>query len=207
MYLTSTTSITEKEAFDLSGMLYGKKGYTEDRKTITQKTLLDKTWIQDSYLCTQYDMKDVAAMLSLNYQFNENHSLGARYDYDRTPERYETVDPMNTLVYQDDALYEESHTSGWRNTQETRHTLNAYYNGRIGGLEYRLQRGWFLVGYEESPGNAGAVHPGGRFLRETDCHHQKSDRQYPLCYQTDFWSSTMGRKPLFWRGIHLYGPE
>ena len=29
-------------------MLYGKKGYTEDRKTITQKTLLDKTWIQDS---------------------------------------------------------------------------------------------------------------------------------------------------------------
>lgn len=121
-----------KGGFDLSGMLYGKKGYTEDRKTITQKTLLDKTWIQDSYLCTQYDMKDVAAMLSLNYQFNENHSLGARYDYDRTPERHETVDPMNTLVYQDDALYEESHTTGWRNTQETRHTLNAYYNGRIG---------------------------------------------------------------------------
>ena len=67
-----------KGGFDLSGMLYGKKGYTEDRKTITQKTLLDKTWIQDSYLCTQYDMKDVSAMLSLNYQFNENHSLGAR---------------------------------------------------------------------------------------------------------------------------------
>lgn len=121
-----------KGGFDLSGMLYGKKGYTEDRKTITQKTLLDKTWIQDSYLCTQYDMKDISAMLSLNYQFNENHSLGARYDYDRTPERHETVDPMNTLVYQDDALYEESHTTGWRNTQETRHNLNTYYNGRIG---------------------------------------------------------------------------
>lgn len=121
-----------KGGFDLSGMLYGKKGYTEDRKTITQKTLLDKTWIQDSYLCTQYDMKDISAMLSLNYQFNENHSLGARYDYDRTPERHETVDPMNTLVYQDDALYEESHTTGWRNTQETRHTLNVYYNGRVG---------------------------------------------------------------------------
>ena len=56
-------------------------------------------------------MKDVSAMLSLNYQFNENHSLGARYDYDRTPERHETVDPMNTLVYQDNALYEESHTT------------------------------------------------------------------------------------------------
>ena len=121
-----------KGGFDLSGMLYGKKGYTEDHKTITQKTLLDKTWIQDSYLCTQYDMKDISAMLSLNYQFNENHSLGARYDYDRTPERHETVDPMNTLVYQDDALYEESYTTGWRNTQETRHTLNAYYNGRVG---------------------------------------------------------------------------
>ena len=121
-----------KGGFDLSGMLYGKKGYTEDRKTITQKTLLDKTWIQDSYLCTQYDMKDISAMLSLNYQFNENHSLGVRYDYDRTPERHETVDPMNTQVYQDDVLYEESHTAGWRNTQETRHTLNAYYNGRVG---------------------------------------------------------------------------
>ena len=83
MCWTSTTSITRKGGFDLSGMLYGKKGYKEDRKTITQKTLLDETWIQDSYLCTQYDMKDVSAMLSLNYQFNENHSLGARYDYNR----------------------------------------------------------------------------------------------------------------------------
>ena len=64
----------------------------------------------------------IHTMLSLNYQFNENHSLGARYDYDRTPERHETVYPMNTLVYQDNALYEESHTTGWRNTQETRHT-------------------------------------------------------------------------------------
>ena len=132
-----------KGGFDLSGMLYGKKGYTEDRKTITQKTLLDKTWIQDSYLSTQYDMKDISAMLSLNYQFNENHSLGVRYDYDRTPERHETVNPMNTLVYQDDALYEESHTTGWRNTQETRHTLNAYYNGRVGDWNIDLNADGF----------------------------------------------------------------
>ena len=29
-----------KGGFDLSGMLYGKKGYTEDRKTITQKNAI-----------------------------------------------------------------------------------------------------------------------------------------------------------------------
>ena len=114
-----------KGGFDLSGMLYGKKGYTEDRKTITQKTLLDKTWIQDSYLSTQYDMKDISAMLSLNYQFNENNSLGARYDYDRTPERHEKVDTLNTVMYQGADIYEEGHTTVWRNTKDTRHTINA----------------------------------------------------------------------------------
>ncbi len=121
-----------KGGFDLSGMLYGKKGYTEDHKTMTQKTLLEQTWIQDSYSTTQYDSKNISAMLSLNYQFNENHSLGVRYDYARTPERNETIDPMNTQVYQDNILYEENNTTGWRNTQQTRHTLNTYYNGRIG---------------------------------------------------------------------------
>ena len=71
-------------------------------------------------------------MLSLNYQFNEDHSVGIRYDYDRTPKDKLNFNPMQSDVFQDDALYEQNTTSGWQKMPSTSHTLNVYYNGQAG---------------------------------------------------------------------------
>ena len=71
-------------------------------------------------------------MLSLNYQFNENHSIGARYNFDRTPRDKWDIGGMYSEVFQDGALYEENVSRGWQNTPATSHTVNVYYNGQAG---------------------------------------------------------------------------
>ena len=120
-----------KGGFDLGAMLFGSKIEREDNKSIVQETFLDKTWRQESDLLTGGDRKNVSAMLSLNYQFNDRHSIGARYDYDRCPKSYWDVD-MTTRVMQDGTPYEDNTSQGWQSLPETSHSLNVYYNGQAG---------------------------------------------------------------------------
>ena len=124
-----------KGGFDLSGMLFGYDTQTEEHKKIVQHTYLDQTWKQDTRFDNRYHVQNFAARLSLNYQFNENHSAGVRYDYDRTPENKLDFSPIYSEVFQDGLLYEQSNSTGWQNSLETQHTVNAYYNGRIGDWE------------------------------------------------------------------------
>ena len=120
-----------KGGFDLGAMLFGSKIEREDNKSIVQETFLDKTWRQESDLLTGGDRKNVSAMLSLNYQFNDRHSIGARYDYDRCPKSYWDVD-MTTRVMQDGVPYEDNTSQGWQSLPSTSHSLNVYYNGQLG---------------------------------------------------------------------------
>ena len=120
-----------KGGFDLGAMLFGSKTEREDNKSLIQETFLDKTWRQESDLRTGGDRRNISAMLSLNYQFNDQHSVGARYDYDRTPHSWWDVD-MRTRVMQDGTPYEDNTSQGWQSLPGTSHTLNVYYNGQAG---------------------------------------------------------------------------
>lgn len=70
-----------KGGFDLGGMLFGSDYKFENNKIITQKTYLDKVWTQNSDMKNPTHSQYLSAMLSLNYQFNENHVMGVRYDF------------------------------------------------------------------------------------------------------------------------------
>ena len=120
-----------KGGFDLGAMLFGSKTEREDNKSVFQETFLDKTWRQESDLRTGGDSRNISARLSLNYQFNDRHSVGARYDYDRTPHSRWDVD-MRTRVMQDGTPYEDNTSQGWQSLPGTSHTLNVYYNGQAG---------------------------------------------------------------------------
>ena len=120
-----------KGGFDLGAMLFGSKTEREDNKSIVQETFLDKTWRQESELLNGGEQRNISAMLSLNYQFNDRHSIGARYDYDRTPHSWWDVD-MRTRVLQDGVPYEDNTSQGWQSLPSTSHSLNVYYNGQAG---------------------------------------------------------------------------
>ena len=121
-----------KGGFDLSGMLYGSDLRGEDIKTLTTETFLDKTWRQVSDIRTEGRTKYLSTMLSMNYQFNDRHSIGARYDFDRSPEDQFNIDPMASVVYQNNVLYEENTSRGTQDNPATSHSFNVYYNGQAG---------------------------------------------------------------------------
>lgn len=123
-----------KGGFDLGGMIFGMDSRDEDNKKVIQETFLEKTWRQESDLSSWVHTQNLAAMLSLNYQFNEQHSLGMRYNYDYTPNNRWHIPPLPTTVYCDSERFEESSSSGWQDRLETRHDFNLYYNGQVKGL-------------------------------------------------------------------------
>ena len=132
-----------KGGFDLGGMLFGVNQKFEDNKTIIQRTYLDKVWEQASGFNSPYHSQTLSAMLSLNYQFNENHSIGARYDFDRRPKNLQHIS-METSVTRDENEYERSQSTGMSDYTDTRHLLNMYYNGCAGdwSLDFNADGMW-----------------------------------------------------------------
>lgn len=120
-----------KGGFDLLGMFSGNDRRSENNKRIVQETFLDRTWKQESQLNDRVHIQNLSAMLSLNYQFNENHSWGMRYNFDRSPKHHDEIN-MQTNVAQDNVPYEKSSSIGWQNHVSSGHTLNTYYNGQVG---------------------------------------------------------------------------
>ena len=119
-----------KGGFDLGGMLFGRDNKFEENKILTQKTYLDKVWSQNSDMKSPFHTQNIAAMLSLNYQFNENQVMGVRYDFDRNPQIEMRLD-MNSSIHVDNLLEEESKSNTHSMTTNNRHTVNAYYNGNF----------------------------------------------------------------------------
>lgn len=119
------------KGFDLSGMLYGSYTRNEDNKGIVQETFLEQTWRQESYLVSRNHAQNVEARLSLNYRFDDHHSVGLRYDFDRTPKDRWRIPALPTDVYQDGVLYERSVNGGRQDRPEYTHTANLYYNGQV----------------------------------------------------------------------------
>ncbi|WP_300812639.1 TonB-dependent receptor [uncultured Bacteroides sp.] len=117
-----------KGGFDLGGMLFGRDSKFEENKILTQKTYLDKVWTQNSDMKSPFHTQEIAAMLSLNYQFNENQVVGVRYDFGRNPQIEMRLD-MNSSIHVDNLLEEESKSNTHSMTTNNRHTVNAYYNG------------------------------------------------------------------------------
>lgn len=119
-----------KGGFDLGGMLFGVDSKYEDNKTLLQRTYLDKLWEQSSDAKSRYHTRTVAAMLSMNYLFNENHALGVRYDFDRNPMIEQQLD-LNLAVHRDRQVVEEGYSKYHSNRKSNQHLLNMYYNGKV----------------------------------------------------------------------------
>ena len=81
----------------------------------------------------EYDYKGWSPQIQINYMFDDNHSIGAFYKYDRKPkETYEGW--LNTDIYANGEKTERSESDIYKEDTFKKHIFNAYYNGRIGKL-------------------------------------------------------------------------
>ena len=69
--------------------------------------------------------------LKFNYMFNENQSIGARYDFSRRPDRKCDMYFPSVFTF-DGKLLQESLSDLYTNEPTYKHNFNAYYSGKIG---------------------------------------------------------------------------
>ena len=120
-----------RNGFDISAMLHGGSFRSGNDQTFVVNTHLDKQWLQNLDLTNQRsESKDIETTLTLNYQFDEHHSIGARYNYERIPE-YHWIANQFAQTFCEDILYENLHSIIRMNEPETHHRSNFYYNGRV----------------------------------------------------------------------------
>jgi hypothetical protein len=87
---------------------------------------------QESYFSGRE--QDLTAVLGLNYQFNENHSIGVRYNPYLDLESYMHIDSKATAMI-GDVLDDKTHTTSNGNSSVLpTHSMNLYYNGTVGRL-------------------------------------------------------------------------
>ena len=123
-----------KNGFDLSAMLLAGDYRNGNDQTFVIDTHLDKQWRQNLDLTDQKsESKNIETTLTLNYQFDENHSIGARYNYERVPE-YLWIANQFAQTYCEELLYEDLYSVITMNEPETHHRSNFYYNGRVNNL-------------------------------------------------------------------------
>lgn len=120
-----------KNGFDLSGMLSAGSYHSGNDQTFLVDVYLDKHWQQNMDLTYQRaKSKNVETALSLNYQFNENHTIGVRYNFQRVPE-YLWFANQFAQTYCNGQLYEDVHSVNTMNEPETYHRSNVYYSGEV----------------------------------------------------------------------------
>ena len=77
--------------------------------------------------------KGLSPQLQINYMFNDNHSMGAFYKYDRHPGA-DFRDQFITDCYQNGEFTEHSESDVQQHDRFRKHIFNAYYNGKVGSL-------------------------------------------------------------------------
>ena len=78
--------------------------------------------------------KGFSPQLQLNYQIDDNHSLGAYYKFDRNPSHHASG-WLNTDNYENGQYIERSENYITNTSSFTKHILNGYYNGKVGKLQ------------------------------------------------------------------------
>ena len=87
--------------------------------------------------------KGLSPQLQINYMFNDNHSMGAFYKYDRHPGA-DFRDQFITDSYVNGLFTERSVSDVEQHDRFSKHIFNAYYNGKVGQLGIDLNAGTFM---------------------------------------------------------------
>ena len=140
--------------FDFGGMVRYWNTYRIEDKVQNKYTYLNKAWREDMHSVGENRMERLGTQLSVNYTFNPNHSIGVRHDFTRSPDtnaNWTTDDD----IHRDNQLEEREHTTMGAYAQNHRHTLNAYYAGKVNDwtIDFNVDGMWYK-GHESDWNNS-----------------------------------------------------
>lgn len=98
---------------------------------------VDTLWQQDARLDMKGSVHNLNTQSGFNYIINENHSIGARYEFNRSPKG--NIHILSDYdVTADDTYYDRQHYDTRWSQNGYSHSVNTYYKGMVGKLDIDL---------------------------------------------------------------------
>lgn len=119
---------------DISGRVTGKTATDKTDFANVIDTYLANHWHQEARSKVNDNMKNLQTMVQANYIVNDSNSFGARYGFTRTP-HHERYGIFSSVLSQDGEDIERNESEIVYGEQRGNHSLNVYYNGKVGKWE------------------------------------------------------------------------
>ena len=154
-----------KGGLDVSGMLMGNAknnggGAYEYIDTYVDGKLLRQTIDKQE---NTWKQRQIGTRLQVNYMFNENHSIGARYDFSREPYMKSDITMPSVFVY-DGKVMQSSISRIHQDMPKYSQTANLYYNGKVG--EWQIDANLDAVWMDNKNTNTTAESVDGRAVND-----------------------------------------
>ena len=119
-------------SLDVFGMIRFSRTVDRQEDLLEQTTWADTLWTQSNYQKADTEDRTLSGRIGFNYDFNDRHSIGLRYDISKTLRNAENS-LFDSEVLADGAPYDILHsTISGEADNRPKHSLNAYYAGQIG---------------------------------------------------------------------------
>ena len=119
-------------SLDVFGMIRFDKTADRQEDLLDQTTYADTLWTQSSYRRADEVSRELSGRIGFNYDFNDRHSIGLRYDIGKTLHNTENS-IFDSEVQADGLPYDVLHSDIDAKVDfSPEHSLNAYYAGQIG---------------------------------------------------------------------------
>ncbi len=123
-----------KGGMDVFGAVWYNDDRWENNDLIKFDVQADTTWLLDQHLRDKSHSQALYSSVGVNYVLGDNHSMGMRYDT-KWYFKSKGHGTMIADVIADGQFYDHvENTADYHSTYNMPHTLNAYYNGRVGKL-------------------------------------------------------------------------
>jgi len=123
-----------KGGVDVFGAVWYNDDRWENNDLIKFDVQADTTWLLDQHLKDKSHSQSLYSSVGVNYVLGDNHSMGMRYDT-KWYFKNKSHGTMIADVIADGQFYDHvENTADYHSTYNMPHTLNAYYNGRVGKL-------------------------------------------------------------------------
>ena len=131
-----------------------------DKTTALQNDILEQTaftdtlWTQKNYQHSNTDSRNIDGRIGFNYDFNEYHSIGLRYDLSNVLHT-DMHSAFDSEIWADGLPYDILHSSIVANAKsQPEHLLNIYYAGQIGKGELTWDADYYGNTYTQYTLNA-----------------------------------------------------
>lgn len=137
-----------KGGLDVNGFLYGAYTHTPESKQVTQYSYITDTWQQNMNVNQEFTNINPYARLGVSYMLGEESDLGASFSYNRlAKDKGEGTQTFN--IMQNNVQKESSTVDYLSPGQSTTYSANAYYVGKIGGLNVDFNTDYYWYGKKQ----------------------------------------------------------